>query len=90
MKSEEKPIQDKEILTNYIIKKFNGALLLKKHEASIILNRSIPSLDRDRANSKGPAFKKDASGNVYYTVISIVDFLLNTQDTLESQGIGHE
>ncbi len=82
--------RDREVLTNYIIKKFNGSLLLKKHEASILLNRSIPSLDRDRANSRGPAFKKDASGNIYYSIISIVDFLLNTQDTLESQGFSHE
>jgi len=88
MNSDNIILSDREILFNSLINKY-GTYNLNKAQASRILNRSIPSLDRDRASSKGPAFKKDAAGNVYYPIHSIVDYLLNTQQTLESQGFFH-
>ncbi|MDQ7067709.1 MAG: hypothetical protein Q9M40_06935 [Sulfurimonas sp.] len=84
MNSDTKKLSDKEILFNSIINKY-GTYNLSKSQASRILNRSIPSLDRDRINSKGPSFKKDKSGNVYYPVMSITDWLLKMEHTYESQ-----
>ena len=89
MKSDEKKSIDREILTNSIINKY-GTYTLSKSQASRVLNRSVPSLDRDRANSQGPAFIKHANNSVYYPVSSLVDFLLSTQETLESQGFYDE
>jgi len=89
MKQDNKKLIDREILTNSIINKY-GTYTLSKSQASRVLNRSIPSLDRDRANSRGPAFIKYANNSVYYSVSSLVDFLLNTQETLESQGFYNE
>jgi len=89
MKSDIKNISDREILFNSIVTQY-GTHNLNKSQASRVLNRSIPSLDRDRANSKGPAYKKDKSGNVYYPVISIIDWLLKVEHTYESQGFSYE
>lgn len=89
MKPDNQVKSDREILTNSIINKY-GTYTLSKSQASRILNRSIPSLDRDRLNSRGPAFIKHANNSVYYPVSSIVDFLLSTQATIESQGFYHE
>ena len=50
MKSDIKNISDREILFNSIVNKY-GTYNLSKSQASRILNRSIPSLDRDRASS---------------------------------------
>jgi len=80
---------DKEILTKSIVDKYNTYSLNKK-QASRVLNRSIPSLDRDRANSRGPAFIKTDNNCVYYPVSSIVAFLLRMQETIESQGLFDE
>jgi len=84
MNFEEKEKLDREILINSIKKQFNGSLRLKKSQASILLNRSIPSLDRDRANSRGPSFKKDFNGNVYYPINALVDYLLKMEHTMDS------
>ena len=89
MKNESQITQDREILFNSLINKY-GTYSLNKTQTSRVLNRSIPSLDRDRISSRGPAFKKDAAGNVYYPIHTIVDYLLNTQHTLESQGFHYE
>lgn len=89
MKSNDINLSDREILTNSIINKY-GTYTLSKSQASRVLNRSIPSLDRDRANSQGPAFIKHANNSVYYPVSSLVDFLLATHETLESQGFYNE
>ena len=89
MKHYNKTLSDREILFNSIVNQY-GTHNLNKSQASRVLNRSIPSLDRDRANSKGPSFKKDKSGNVYYPVMSIIDWLLKVEHTYESQGFNHE
>jgi len=89
MKPDSKTLSDREIIFNSIVNQY-GTHSLNKSQASRILNRSIPSLDRDRANSKGPSFKKDKSGNVYYPVMSIIDWLLKVEHTYESQGFSHE
>jgi len=90
MKKNEKNPSNREILTDSIKRQFNGALLLKKSQASTILNRSIPSLDRDRANFKGPEFKKDKAGNIYYPVHSLVEWLLDTEVTMTSNRFNNE
>jgi len=89
MQTTNKTLSDREIIFNSIVNQY-GTHNLNKSQASRILNRSIPSLDRDRASSRGPAFKKDDFGNVYYPVMSIIDWLLKVEHTYESQGFSHE
>jgi len=79
MKNEKKLENDKEILTKLLFDKYNK-MLLTKQEFSFLINRSIPSIDRDRANSRGCEYIKDA-GKVYYPLHAIIDYLINTIKT---------
>ena len=90
MKNKEIQPTNKEILSNYIINKFNGALLLKKSEAAIILNRSVASLDRDRSEAKPPNYIKTAEGNVYYSVTSLVEHILDSEVKMSFNGYYNE
>lgn len=81
MKPENNSSQDKEILTKLIYEKFQ-TLNLNKEQYSRLINRSIPSIDRDRANSRGSKFHKDSKNRVYYPVHCVVDYLLDVNITL--------
>ena len=83
MSFEKKLDLDRKILIELISEKYN-TYSLNKQQYSRIINRSIPSIDRDRANNRGASFKKDFAGNVYYPVTSVVDFLLKIQHTMDS------
>lgn len=83
MSFEKKLGTDREILIKLISQEYN-TYSLNKQQYSRVINRSIPSIDRDRANSRGASFKKDSAGNVYYPVTSVADYLLKMQHTMDS------
>ena len=89
MKNESKLEQDKKILTTMIYEKYN-TFNLNKAQYGEVINRSPASVNRDIAQSKSAAYKKDANGRVYFPLHSTVDYLLNTIHTMESLEFNHE
>lgn len=84
MQDAEEEIQDKEILMKMIYEKF-GTLQLTKQQYSRLINRSVASIDRDRAMSRGACWSQDDNNRVYFPVQSIVSYLLKVQKTLDSE-----
>ncbi|WP_455756427.1 hypothetical protein [Sulfurimonas sp.] len=76
--------RDRELLTEMIYKKYN-TFNLNKHQYSEVINRSPASISRDMANSRGAAFKKDDNGKIYFPLNSVVNYLLNTISTIDSE-----
>ncbi len=84
MKDEKKDTQNRETLTKMIYEEYK-TFNLTKEQYSQVINRSIPSIDRDRAMSCGANFIKSRQGRVYYPIQAVVTYLLNVQKTLNSE-----
>lgn len=83
MKDDKQNQQDKEILTKLIYEQFQ-TLNLNKEQYSRLINRSIPSIDRDRALSRGANYIKDGQNRVYYPINSVVNYILDVNLTLNA------
>ena len=75
--------QDREMLTKMIYAEFK-TFNLTKRQYSRLINRSIASIDRDRACSRGASYRKEGHNKVYYPIQEVVSYLLNVQKTLDS------
>lgn len=89
MKLTEKQLSDREILVNSIVDRF-GSYRLKKSDLAKVLGRSVSSIDKDRVAGFGVAWSKESNGNVYYNVIDTVDYILQSNFTLDSQSLYDE
>ena len=76
--------EDREVLTKMIYEEYK-TFNLTKQQYSRVINRSVPSIDRDRAASRGANFIKDAQNRVYYPIHEVVTYLLRVQKTLDSE-----
>ncbi len=84
MKNALTEVQDREILTRMIYEEYKTLALTKK-QYSRLINRSIASIDRDRAMSRGASCIQDANNRVYFPIQAVVSYLLKVQKTIDSE-----
>ena len=84
MKNEYIDTTNRETLTKMIYEEYK-TFNLTKEQYSKVINRSIPSIDRDRAMSRGANFIKSKQGRIYYPIQAIVEHLMSVHRTLDSQ-----
>ncbi len=77
MDNKDQNTQDREILTKLIYDRFK-TMSLNKEQFSILINRSIASIDRDRKASRGCEFIQHEKNRVYYPIHAVVGYLLST------------
>jgi len=84
MKNAQEEMQDREILTKMIYEEFKTLALTKKQYSKLI-NRSVASIDRDRAMSRGAGSLQEENNRVYFPVQAVVSYLLKVQKTIDSE-----
>jgi len=65
-------------LFNILYEKY-GAVILSKKDTAKILNLGVSTLDKLRAEGRGPAYKQSGLSNVKYNLHSIVEYILKDE-----------
>jgi len=57
----------------------HGAVILSKKDTAKILNMGVSTLDKLRAEGRGPSYKQEGLSNVKYNLHAIIEYILKDE-----------